>query len=171
MRNIARRFASGCHSDAAIRFLQGKDVINAVAGHRDSLLMLLQCFYQYSFLFGRDAPENIVFKDGIADFIIREPRQTDVSFGTLDSRSQRDFRNSDRVVTGNDFDVDAVLFEIFDCLDCIIADVVFKNDQANRRHAPRSFVGLDLAFGETQEQDAIALGCVAFDFSCDSIEA
>ena len=70
-RRRTSRIRRAGNGDAAVRFLQRRSVVHAVAGHADDVAALLQNFHNVEFVFRKYLSEAVRFFDGLRDALSR----------------------------------------------------------------------------------------------------
>ena len=128
------RFRSVCHSDAAIRVLDRKDIVDAVSDHGNRMSALLPGLDESLFLFGLDAPEDRTVTDRLSKErrVLRKRGCIHILFCSFHSGLLRHGGYRSRVVPGEDFYPDARIGKESEGLLSILANDIRNHDNCQR---------------------------------------
>ena len=134
VRCMLSRFRSVCHSDAAIRVLDRKDIVDAVSDHGNRMSALLPGLDESLFLFGLDAPEDRTVTDRLSKErrVLRKRGCIHILFCSFHSGLLRHGGYRSRVVPGEDFYPDPRIGKESEGLLSILANDIRNHDNCQR---------------------------------------
>lgn len=163
MGDVARRLASGRHGHGAVRFLERKDVVDAVARHGDGVSLLFDGAHQDRLLFGGDASEHRVLIGDVFHFQVGQPVEGDILSCIFDAHAPRHFGHGDGIVARDDLDFHVVLAEPLDGFDRVRTDIVRQRDDRRGTEQAGQPSARDGAGGIGEQQHAHARRGVLLD--------
>ena len=150
-----------CHGDGAVGILHGEDVVDAIAGHADGVLSVLELFDDGGFLLWRDATEDGVLIDYFGNLTQGKTFQGNAFLRVRDIAFFGYFRSGKGVVSGYDLYLDAVFREPPDGIRSLRSNVIFESEDGYREHPSLDFPVLDVPLAFAEHDHAIAV-CLLF---------
>lgn len=155
------------HGDGAVGVLHRQDVVDAIPGHADGVLPILQLLDDGCLLLGRDSSEDRVLVDDFGDFPQGEAFQGDALLGVWDVALLGDLGCGQWIVSGDDLDLYSVFREPSDGVGSLGTDVVLQGEDGHGEHPSLDVSVFDVALALAEHDDpvsaALLLGDVADD--------